>query len=65
MIKLAIGHAAFDTAIATYPSERFTLRNGIMTIGRMRRSSAGLHLIETTTNEEHDETQKNEHRDCE
>jgi hypothetical protein len=27
-----IGHAALDAAIATYPSERFTLRNGIMTI---------------------------------
>jgi hypothetical protein len=30
--SVVIGHAALDTAIATYPSERFTLRNGIMTI---------------------------------
>jgi hypothetical protein len=30
--SVAIGHAALDTAIATYPSERFTLRNGILVI---------------------------------
>ena len=30
--SVAIGHAVLDTAIATYPSERFTLRNGILVI---------------------------------
>jgi hypothetical protein len=30
--SVAIGHAALDTAVATYPSERFTLRNGILVI---------------------------------
>ena len=30
--SVAIGHAALDTAIATYPTERFTLRNGILVI---------------------------------
>ena len=34
------GHAALDTAIATHPTERFTLRNGILVIRQMRRSSA-------------------------
>lgn len=28
----AIGHAALDAAIANYPSEQFTLRNGILII---------------------------------
>lgn len=32
--SVAIGHAALDMAIATYPSERFTLRNGILVIRR-------------------------------
>jgi hypothetical protein len=30
--SVAIGQAALDTAIATYPTERFTLRNGILVI---------------------------------
>ncbi len=30
--SVAIGHAALDTTIATYPSERLTLRNGILVI---------------------------------
>jgi hypothetical protein len=30
--SVAIGHAALDLAIATYPSERFTLRNGILVV---------------------------------
>jgi hypothetical protein len=30
--SVAIGHAALDMAIATYPTERFTLRNGILVI---------------------------------
>jgi hypothetical protein len=30
--SVAIGHAALDTAIANYPSERFTLRQGIHVI---------------------------------
>lgn len=30
--SVAIGHAALDTAIANYPDQRFTLRNGIMVI---------------------------------
>jgi hypothetical protein len=28
----AIGHAALDAAIANFPGERFTLRNGILVI---------------------------------
>jgi len=30
--SVAVGHAALDVAIATYPGERFTLRNGIQVI---------------------------------
>lgn len=30
--SVAIGHAALEMAIATYPSERFNLRNGIHVI---------------------------------
>jgi hypothetical protein len=30
--SVAIGHAALGTAIATYPGERFTLRNGILVV---------------------------------
>ena len=30
--SVAIGHAALDTAIASYPDQRFTLRNGIQVI---------------------------------
>ena len=30
--SVSIGHAALDVAIANYPSERFTLRNGIHVI---------------------------------
>jgi hypothetical protein len=30
--SVAIGHAALDTAIANYPDQRFTLRNGIQVI---------------------------------
>ena len=30
--SVAVGHAGFDAAIASYPGERFTLRNGILVI---------------------------------
>jgi hypothetical protein len=30
--SVAIGHAALDAAIANYPGQRFTLRNGIVVI---------------------------------
>jgi hypothetical protein len=30
--SVAIGHAALDAAIASYPDQRFTLRNGILVI---------------------------------
>ena len=30
--SVAIAHAALDTAVANYPSERFTLRNGALVI---------------------------------
>ncbi len=30
--SVAIGHAALDAAIACYPDQRFTLRNGILVI---------------------------------
>ena len=30
--NVAIGHAALDAAIANYPDQRFTLRNGIFVI---------------------------------
>jgi hypothetical protein len=30
--SVAIGHAALDTAIANYPDQRFTPRNGIQVI---------------------------------
>ncbi len=30
--NVAIGHAALDAAIANYPDQRFTLRNGILVI---------------------------------
>jgi hypothetical protein len=30
--SVAIAHAALDVAIANYPGERFTLRNGILVI---------------------------------
>ena len=30
--SVAIGHAALDAAIASYPDQRFTLRNGIQVI---------------------------------
>jgi len=30
--SVAIGHAALDAAIANYPEQRFTLRNGILVI---------------------------------
>ncbi len=32
--SVAIGHAALDAAIANYPDQRFTLRNGILVIRR-------------------------------
>jgi hypothetical protein len=32
--SVAVGHAAMDAAIATYPDQRFTLRNGIREIQR-------------------------------
>jgi hypothetical protein len=30
--SVAVGHAAMDAAIANYPDQRFTLRNGIQVI---------------------------------
>jgi hypothetical protein len=30
--SVAVGHAAMDAAIANYPDQRFTLRNGILVI---------------------------------
>jgi len=30
--SLAVAHAAFDAAVANYPEQRFTLRNGILVI---------------------------------
>jgi hypothetical protein len=30
--SVAIGHAALDAAIANYPDQRFTMRNGILVI---------------------------------
>ncbi len=30
--SVAIGHAALDAAVANYPGQRFTLRNGILVI---------------------------------
>ena len=30
--SVAVGHAALDAAIASYPGERFTVRNGILVI---------------------------------
>ena len=30
--SVAVGHAALDAAIASYPDQRFTLRNGIQVI---------------------------------
>ena len=30
--SVAIGHAALDAAIASFPNQRFTLRNGILVI---------------------------------
>ena len=30
--SVAIGHAAMDAAIANYPDQRFTLRNGILVV---------------------------------
>ena len=35
---VAIGHAAMDAAIANYPDQRFTLRNGILVIRRHPRT---------------------------
>jgi len=32
--SVAIGHAALDAAIANYPGQRFTLRNGALVIRR-------------------------------
>ena len=34
--SVAVGHAAMDAAIANYPDQRFTLRNGILVLGSMR-----------------------------
>ena len=36
--SVAIGHAAMDAAIANYPDQRFTLRNGILVIRQHPRS---------------------------
>jgi hypothetical protein len=32
LASVAVGHAAMDAAIANYPDQRFTLRNGIHVI---------------------------------
>ena len=36
--SVAVGHAAMDAAIANYPDQRFTLRNGILVIRQHPRS---------------------------
>ena len=36
--SVAVGHAAMDAAIANYPDQRFTLRNGILVIRQYSRS---------------------------
>jgi hypothetical protein len=36
--SVAVGHAALDAAIANYPDQRFTLRNGILVIKQHPRS---------------------------
>jgi hypothetical protein len=36
--SVAIGHAALNMAIATYPTERFTVRNGILVIRQYSRN---------------------------
>jgi hypothetical protein len=41
--SVAIGHAALDMAIATYPSERFTLRNGTLVIRQHPPQTAASH----------------------
>ena len=41
--NVAIGHPALDTAIAAYPSERFTLRNGIHVIRQYGPEKAASH----------------------
>jgi hypothetical protein len=37
--SIGIGYAAMDAAIANYPDQRFTLRNGILTLGSIRELS--------------------------
>ena len=37
--SVAVGHGAMDAAIANYPDQRFTLRNGILVIGSIREPS--------------------------
>ena len=36
--SVVVGHAALDAVIASYPGERFTLRNGILVIRQHPRS---------------------------
>jgi hypothetical protein len=36
--SVAVGHAALDAAIANYPDQRFTLRNGILVIRQYPRT---------------------------
>jgi hypothetical protein len=36
--SVAVGHAAINSAIANYPDQRFTLRNGIPVIGQHPRA---------------------------
>jgi hypothetical protein len=38
--SVAVGHAAMDAAIANYPDQRFTLRNGILVIRQHPRKAA-------------------------
>jgi hypothetical protein len=38
--SVAVGHAALDAAIASYPGQRFTLRNGILVIRETNRNKA-------------------------
>jgi hypothetical protein len=40
--SVAIGHAALDAAIANYPRQSFTLRNGILVIREHRPTSGGV-----------------------
>src|SRR6478672_1034499 len=43
--SVVVGHAAMDAAIANYPDQRFTLRNGILVIGSIREDEGDFCLM--------------------